>query len=91
MLHSGGADNPLGDHQRVGGFDCRNGEELDFILLEDFAFDSEITHLVVAILYGASGLSDEGHALNAEIVELRERRRLVIAFLVGCREEALIF
>ena len=87
FLHGKRADNPLCEHEAVGCFESVDGKELDFVLLENLVVERKVAHLVVAILDLTAGLGDEMHALGAEVVELRERSRLMITLLVGGTEQ----
>ena len=85
-----GADNPLGDHEVVGGLHGGDGQELDLVLLEDLAVGGEVADLGVAVLDLSAGLGDEVHAAAAELVEVCEGRRLVVALLVGGLVEVVV-
>ena len=83
MLVGKVADDPLGNHQLVGSILGIHGEELNLVLLIDHAINGKVTHLRVAILDLSASLSDVGHALSAELIELSIGSRLMVTLLVS--------
>lgn len=82
------ADHPLGEHQLVGCLAGIDGQELDLVLLVYLAVEREIADLGVSVFDLGACAGDITHAQGAEIVEFGERRRFVVAALVGGGEGA---
>lgn len=81
------AEDPLGHHQLVGGLLGVGGQKLDLVLLVEAVGGREVAHLRVAVLDAAARRGDVLHGQLAECRTLVEGGRLVVAPLVGGREE----
>ena len=65
------ADDPFCYHQLVRRIFCIDGQELYLVLLIYLSVYGEVTYLAVTVFDLTSRLSDIGHALGTEFVELR--------------------
>ena len=77
------AHNPLGDDELVGSVLEGGGQKLNLVLLVHGVADGEVAHLGVTVFDKAATFGYELHSLDAELLELAERLRSVIAALVG--------
>ena len=84
------ADDPLGDEQLVSRSLEVGRQELDLVLFVHQSLLREVAHLRVAVLDLAARLGDVLHGAHAELGRLVEGRGLMVAPLVGRKEEILL-